>query len=122
MARAAQLLVVVSLLMIGASCDRRDKPGANPSATDAPDELAERLLGSAATRRQWPAYSVKMWLAKPTVAVTLRAPGGRSVRFDAWSAGENDYNTPMMRIDGGDMLLAITRGEFEELKSRAGSP
>lgn len=64
---------------------------------------------------------MKIWLKNPTVATELASAADRVVRVHAWPASQNDFATAMMRLDEGDVLYALTEGEFEELRARAGA-
>jgi hypothetical protein len=121
-----QFLAILTVLALAVGCEsredgRRSEPPAT-SPTAAAGSLDERLLESLARRRQWPANSVKVWLSNPTVATQITqvtSSGRRSVLVHAWGGNENDYNTPMIRLDRGDVLYAVTNAELDELRARA---
>jgi hypothetical protein len=112
---------MLTLLLAASACDRRNaqQPTAVTRAVSAPVSLDERLLETLDDRRQWRSNAVKIWLTNPTVATDLSSSKHKSVRVHAWPHNQNDFNTAMMRLNGGDILYAITDNEFEELRTRA---
>src|SRR4051812_19179747 len=121
MAPWKRILATFALLASTSGGDNRDtsKPQQSAQPATAPASLDGRLLGSLDSRRQWPSNAVKIWLKNPTVALDVQATDGEPIRLHAWGDNENDYNTAMMRLNEGDVLYAITKAEFEELRTRA---
>lgn len=121
MAPLSRFFAIAALLVAtGGGCDRRgaQTPQPAPPAT-APGSLDNRLLRDLDSRRQWPTNAVKVWLKNPTIALDIKPADGKPLRLHAWARNENDYHTAMMRLDGGDVLYALTDAEFEELCARA---
>lgn len=122
MAPLGRFFAIVALLIAASGgCDGRDAQTPQPEGqpATAPASLADRLLGTLSSRRQWPSDAVKIWLKNPTVALDVKVTDGKRIRLHAWGDNENDYNTAMMRLNEGDVLYAITKAEFEELRTRA---
>jgi len=77
------------------------------------------LLRDLSTRKTWAVGSVKAHIAVPELRARVLSPTGEYVDVHAWR--HNDFDTPMMRIDGGDLLYALTESEFETLRAVAES-
>jgi hypothetical protein len=122
MAPWGRIFATFALLAATSGCNGRDaqqKPQPSTQPATVPVLLDDRLLGNLDRRRQWPSNAVKISLKSPTVALDVKTTDGKLVLLHAWGDHENDYNTALMRLNEGDVLYAITKAEFEELRTRA---
>ena len=83
-----------------------------PSVEAVAMSSADQLLNNLSTRMQKLPKHVKFQASKPEVTVKLAGRDGISRHIDAWRG--TDYG-PMMRLDGADLLYAITQVEYDEL-------
>jgi hypothetical protein len=117
-------IVVAALLGFGcgriaASSQKATKDESARSACTV--DASPGLLDGLAERRQWSVSAVKINLAKPSVTGTLLSKEGRSVVVQAWAQNMNDYSVPMMRVDNGSLLYALTEQEWKEFQGRFAS-
>ncbi len=110
-------LIGVLLLSGLAACDREaDTAAPTPSVQAASARtLGDRLLTGLDARTQWSTRHVKINLSGPWITASFVDPEGKNVLVHAWPKTQNDFNVPMMRLDGGAVLYAMTDAEWEEL-------
>lgn len=115
--------VLVGSALVVVSCDRpgddRASSGDPGPAVAASDRLGDSIAASLAPRRQWKVDEVKVSLRSPDVTAELERFAGGALRVEAWRASNNDFHTPMIRVDGGELLYAITEEELAELSRHA---
>jgi hypothetical protein len=109
-------ILSILLALAPLSCERTSAPAVVESAA-AHEAVAGALLQDVDKRKTWPVRSVKFHASQPELRVQLKSSAGEAVELHAWR--HNDFDTPMMRLNSGDVLYALTESEFASLRAVA---